>query len=132
MDGQLAVQGVILIRAAIDAIKSLLALRPPRRLPDVIPVYRLVSRDELLRARSDLAIDVTEMRWPRYDRRMTSDLDIYRAARLWLGQHGDDAVAMARRKVAELQTAGQRDGADVWLRIIVAIETLLTPRTGTQ
>lgn len=65
MDGQLAVQGVILIRAAIDAIKSLLALRPPRRLPDVIPVYRLISRDELLRARSDLAIDVTEMRWPR-------------------------------------------------------------------
>lgn len=63
---------------------------------------------------------------------MASDLDIYRAARLWLGQHGDDAVAMARRKVAELQTAGQRDGADVWLHIIVAIETLLTPRTGTQ
>lgn len=40
MDGQLAVQGMI-------------------------PVYRLVSRDELLRARSDLAINVTEMRWPR-------------------------------------------------------------------
>ena len=63
---------------------------------------------------------------------MTSDLDIYRAAHLWLGQHGDDAVAMARRKVAELQTAGQRDGADVWLRIIVAMETLLAPRTSTQ
>ena len=63
---------------------------------------------------------------------MTSDLDIYRAAHLWQGQHGDAAATMARRKVAELQTAGQRDGADVWLRIIVAMETLLAPRTSTQ
>ena len=57
---------------------------------------------------------------------------IYRAAHLWLGQHGDAAATMARRKVAELQTAGQRDGADVWLRIIVAMETLLAPRASTQ
>lgn len=63
---------------------------------------------------------------------MTSDLDIYRAARLWLGQHGDAAVREARRRVAELQATGQLDGADVWLRIIVAIETLLAPRTVTH
>jgi hypothetical protein len=59
---------------------------------------------------------------------MTSVLDIYRAAHLWLGQHGDGAVREARRKVGELQAAGQRVGPDVWLRIIVGIETLQTPQ----
>ena len=65
MDGQAAVQGVILIRAAIDALKWLLARRPSRRQPDVIPVHRLVSRDDLMLARSELATDITGMRWPR-------------------------------------------------------------------
>jgi len=60
---------------------------------------------------------------------MTSDLDIFRAANLWLGQHGDAAVEQSRRRVAELQAAGERDGADVWLRIIVAIETLRTSQS---
>jgi hypothetical protein len=55
---------------------------------------------------------------------MMSDLDVARAANLWLGQHGDAAVATARRRVAELQAAGARDDADVWLRMIVAIEAL--------
>lgn len=65
MDGQAAVQGVILIRAAIDALRWLRALRPPRRQPDVIPVYRIVSHDDLMLARSNLATDITGMRWPR-------------------------------------------------------------------
>jgi hypothetical protein len=59
-----------------------------------------------------------------------SDLDIFRSANLWLGQHGDAAIAEARRRVAELQAAGQRDGAGVWLRIILAIETMTLPPTG--
>lgn len=65
MDGQLAMQGVVLVRAVVDAIRSLLALRPSRRLPDAIPVHRLVTRQQLLRGRADRAIDVTGMRWPR-------------------------------------------------------------------
>jgi hypothetical protein len=65
MDGQAAVQGVILIRAAIDALKWLRARRPSRRQPDSIPVYRLVGRDDLMLARSERATDITEMRWPR-------------------------------------------------------------------
>lgn len=65
MDGQAAMQGVILIRAIIDAVRSMLAFRPSRRLPDVIPVYRLVNRDHLLLARSEFAFDVVRMRWPR-------------------------------------------------------------------
>ena len=65
MDGQAAVQGVILIRAAIDALRWLRARRPSQRQPDAIPVYRLVGRGELLLARSSLAADITGMRWPR-------------------------------------------------------------------
>lgn len=61
---------------------------------------------------------------------MTSDIDIFRAANLWLSQHCDAAIEQARRRVAELQAEGERDGADVWLRIIVAIETLRTPRSS--
>jgi hypothetical protein len=61
---------------------------------------------------------------------MTADLDVFRSANIWLSQHGDAAVEKARRRVTELQAAGDRDGADVWLRIIVAIETLLAPLPG--
>jgi hypothetical protein len=54
---------------------------------------------------------------------MVSDLEIYRTANLWLSQHGDVALVRARHRAAELQAIDDRDGADVWLRIIVAIET---------
>ena len=62
---------------------------------------------------------------------MTSDLDIFRTANLWAARHGDAAVEEARKMAREFQAAGDRDGADVWLRIIIAVETLLSPRTGT-
>jgi hypothetical protein len=58
-----------------------------------------------------------------------SDLDITRSAHLWLQQHGDDATAKARKKVDEMGSTGDPDGADTWLRIIVAIGTLGTPPT---
>jgi hypothetical protein len=60
---------------------------------------------------------------------VTSDLDILRSAKLWLDRHGDAAVKEARRRAAELQVAGERDGADIWLRIIVAIQALTTSST---
>jgi hypothetical protein len=56
-----------------------------------------------------------------------SDLDITRTAHLWIQQHGDGATAKARQKVDEMRTKGEADGADVWLRIIVAIGMLGTP-----
>ncbi len=56
-----------------------------------------------------------------------SEMEILRAANLWLGQHSGNAVTEVRRRVAELQEAGDRDGADAWLRIIVAIEALSAP-----
>jgi hypothetical protein len=53
-----------------------------------------------------------------------SDLDIFRSANLWVTRHGPAAIAEARKMAAHLQEAGDRDGADVWLRILLAVETL--------
>jgi hypothetical protein len=61
-----------------------------------------------------------------------SDLDIARTAQLLIQQHGDEATAMARRKVEEMRRKGDTDGADIWLRIIVAIGTLGTPPTDAR
>lgn len=55
---------------------------------------------------------------------MTSELDIYRSAKLWLGRHGDAAIVAARRMVKAMRKTGDAAGADTWLRIIVAIEEL--------
>jgi len=66
MDAAVFVQATILVRAAIDAGKAMmdwLSGRKPAR--DVIPVYSLVTRQHLLMARSNLAADITKMRWPR-------------------------------------------------------------------
>jgi hypothetical protein len=53
-----------------------------------------------------------------------SDLDIHRAAHQWIAQHGDDAVAKAREMVERMRQRVDPEGADRWLRIIVAIGTL--------
>ncbi len=50
--------------------------------------------------------------------------DISRVARLWLNTHGDDAVALAGDMVTELQRSGNDAGADMWRRVITAIEEL--------
>jgi hypothetical protein len=52
-----------------------------------------------------------------------SDLEIFRAANLYVEWHGDEAVAKARETVRTLQERGDNDNADTWLRIIAAIET---------
>lgn len=53
-----------------------------------------------------------------------SDIDIFRSANLHLDQPGDQAVAKAREMVRTMKRHGDHDGADAWLRIIVAIETM--------
>ena len=55
---------------------------------------------------------------------MVSDSDIYRAARLHVERHGDEAVAKARDMVRNLKEGGDNEAADTGLRIIVAIEVL--------
>jgi hypothetical protein len=61
-----------------------------------------------------------------------SDLDIQHWAHHWIQLHGDDAVAKARAKVDERRRKGDSEGADFWLRIIVAIGTLGEPPTDAR
>lgn len=53
-----------------------------------------------------------------------SDHDILRSANLWLNRHGEVAMTEARKMVAGFQEAGDRDSADVWLRVLLALESL--------
>ena len=57
---------------------------------------------------------------------MTSDLDIYRAAHLLIKRHGDDAPIEAAMRADELAADGDMEGRAVWLRIVKAIEDLLS------
>ncbi len=57
---------------------------------------------------------------------MTSDLDIYRAANELIKQHGEDAPILAAMRADELMDAGDMEGRAVWLRIVKAVEELLS------
>ncbi len=57
---------------------------------------------------------------------MTSDLDIYRSANELIKQHGEDAPIHAAMRADECLAAGDMEGEAVWLRIIKAIEELLS------
>ena len=56
-----------------------------------------------------------------------SEHDILRTANLWLLRHGEAAVTEARSVVSRFREAGDLDGSDTWLRVIVAIERLAAP-----
>ena len=53
-------------------------------------------------------------------------------AHLWIQQHGEHATAKAREMVETMRRRGDQDGADTWLRIIVAIGELGMPPTDTR
>ena len=60
---------------------------------------------------------------------MTSDLDIYRSAKLLIDQHGEDAPIFADKCLE----AGDLDGKAVWMSIVRAIKELTntdTPESG--
>ncbi len=57
---------------------------------------------------------------------MTSDLDIYRSAHLLIERYGDDAPIEAAMRADELMEAGDMEGRAVWLRIVKAVEELLS------
>jgi hypothetical protein len=61
-----------------------------------------------------------------------SDLDIHRAAHVLIAHHGDNATTVAREMVETMPQRGDTEGADTWLRIIVAIGTLGTPPTDSR
>ena len=58
---------------------------------------------------------------------MTSDLDIYRSPNELIKQFGDAAdIEAAMMRADERLAAGDMDGRAVWLRIVKAIEELLS------
>ena len=60
------------------------------------------------------------------EQKMTSDLDIYRSANELIKQFGDAADIEAAMRADELMDAGDVEGKAVWLRIVKAIEELLS------
>ncbi len=55
---------------------------------------------------------------------MVNDPDIYRAAKLPIDQHGDDALLRAAHRADELLEVGDMIGAATWRRILTAVEEL--------
>jgi hypothetical protein len=59
---------------------------------------------------------------------MTDEQDIYRAAKLVIDQHGDDAADFAMKHSQQLFDAGDREGAATWQLILEAIVELQRER----
>ncbi len=55
---------------------------------------------------------------------MTSDLEIYRSAKLLIDRHGDNAVIHAAMRADQMLEQGDLDGLATWNRILRAIEEL--------
>jgi uncharacterized protein (DUF1800 family) len=54
--------------------------------------------------------------------------EVSRLAKRWLKAHGDNAIAMARDMVTELEESGNTESAAMWRRVIAEIEKLRRPR----
>ncbi len=61
---------------------------------------------------------------------MTSDLDIYRSAKLLIDQHGEDAARHAAKRADALLEAGDMEGKAVWLRILSVVKELQQREPG--
>ena len=59
---------------------------------------------------------------------MIPDLDIYRAAKLLIDQHGEDTPIRAAERADELLEDGDTEGAAIWRAIMAAIEELQRDR----
>ena len=59
---------------------------------------------------------------------MTDIIDIYRAAKLVIDRHGDDAALYACARTAVLAGEGDVEGAEVWRQITAAVEELQRER----
>ena len=59
---------------------------------------------------------------------MTDTLDIYRAAKLVVDRHGEDAPLYAAAGTAGLAGAGDVEGAAIWRQITTAVEELQQER----
>ena len=55
---------------------------------------------------------------------MTIDADIYRAAKLMIDRHGDEAARYAQRRTNELARTGDSGAAAIWRQVMIAIAEL--------
>ena len=55
---------------------------------------------------------------------MIDDPDIFRAAKLLIDQHGDDAAIRAAKRADKLAGAGDIEASALWRQIVAAIEEL--------
>jgi len=55
---------------------------------------------------------------------MVTDRDIWHAATVFLRQYGDDAPIQAAQRAIELFNRGDAERAEVWKRILKALEEL--------
>ena len=55
---------------------------------------------------------------------MIGDPDIFRAAKLLMDQHGEDAALRAAQRADDLLEEGDVDGNAVWRRILADVEEL--------
>ena len=62
------------------------------------------------------------------------DIDIYRAAKLLIDKHSDEAAIIAIKHATKMLDDGDVDGYAVWKRIVDAIKDTRreTPRPGEQ
>jgi hypothetical protein len=58
---------------------------------------------------------------------MTSDRDIYASANVLITKQGVDALKVAQERLEKFEAQQDVAGADVWWRILNAIEVLLQP-----
>ena len=61
---------------------------------------------------------------------MTTDLDIYRSAKLLVKQHGKEAPIQAALNADAMLEHGDMNGRAAWLRILAAVKELLDTRPG--
>ena len=59
---------------------------------------------------------------------MINDPDIFRAAKLLIDKHGNDAAIRAAQRADGLLNGGDMDGAAVWRQILEAIDELTRGR----
>ncbi len=55
---------------------------------------------------------------------MTSEIDVYRSAKLYIDQHGEAAAIEAAMKADAMLDKGDLDGAAVWRQIVAAVNDI--------
>jgi len=57
---------------------------------------------------------------------MSSDTEVYRAANLIIQKYGDGAIIYAGARADKLLADGDEQGKKMWLRVLDAVQELLT------